>query len=210
MSTEHINEELDAALAQVKAIMAKNEAERHRLLNEQTEADQALVEDVEAGAALVRAAQQRHEDESAERQHRLAQANRIAGVRSETPPAPVSNDTDVSATVFDQDREEPEAPAASTLPPPASPPPTEAVVVERRRNHIDPREWDSPLPWILAIIGALIGIVVASNTWEDVVDDLDGFVRSLIATLWWIGIVGIGFFGGGTLGSWLSSRFNRE
>lgn len=215
MSTRNIPQ-LPQIRGQLQAT-AGHVRDRSRQVRAKLEELDRTEDDVRVGTAAVLQSIDDDRAESLEEAEQLAAILRqAAGVESsgdvsETSPR---ENSDASATVFDQDEEGTEPPAAREAPrsePAVVSPPTEVVVVTPRRNHSDPREWqDAPLAWILAILGALIGIVVASNTWEDVVDDLDGFARSLIATLWWIGIVGIGFFGGGTLGSWLSCRFRRD
>ena len=47
----------------------------------------------------------------------------------------------------------------------------------------------------------MVGLLVASATSSDLVSDIHGFGRGLIATIWWFALMGLGFFAGGLFGS---------
>lgn len=70
------------------------------------------------------------------------------------------------------------------------------------------RTW-SGVSWFFAILGALIGIVVASFTWHPLFSGIHGFGRGLLVVLWHIALTAFGFFGGGWLG-WNIERRNSE
>lgn len=197
MTTEHVEAELNQALEAALSLKEKNDAERRRLLDEQTQAAAKLVKDVEAGAALVRAAQQRHDDEAGTRQHRLAQANRIAGVSKEpspVPPAPPVTPGDTQVL----------PPAPPVVPAPAPQPPQDRRRFAYLRNR-------SPLWWALvgglALLGLIVGMVVARITvnpmWANV--HSPGW-HTLFAVLWYLALSAAGFLTGGWIGSMIASR----
>ncbi len=66
----------------------------------------------------------------------------------------------------------------------------------------------TPAAWILAIIGAIIALLVANAT-KGTFDDIVGFGRGLIVTLWFVFVTSLGFCVGGLLGS-LLNRNNPE
>ncbi|MEK7602959.1 MAG: hypothetical protein AAB459_01810 [Patescibacteria group bacterium] len=128
-----------------------------------------------------------------EREPLTEEAGQVAGFLGVTPstsaPAPVDTPT-------------PPAPTPTTTTPVAVVAPDAAP---RCPSRLDPHHWGF-LGWLFAIIGAIIGAVVASNTWSPLVDDISGFGRGLLTTMWWIGLIGFGFFGGGALGCLIDDR----
>ena len=196
MTTEHINEFLDHTTAAARVVRERNKNALNQLIGAQRKADEELVDSIDALATAARGVTERHRHEGVARQEDLDEASRVAGV------APTTDSTDAPAP-------------ADTTPPPA-PEPTEpaapatatatavAVAINsddiRRPSRLDCRNWQS-VAWLFAIIGAIIGAVIASNSWSPLVDDIRGFGRGLLATCWWIGLTGLGFFGGGAIGA---------
>lgn len=93
---------------------------------------------------------------------------------------------------------------------PAPPIPTPVPVVNpddapRRPHRANPRRWRF-WAWLFAIAGLLVCMMVASNSWEPLVGDISGFGRGMLATCWWVGWTGLGFFGGGVIGSTIDDR----
>lgn len=75
------------------------------------------------------------------------------------------------------------------------------TVRERVVDIIDVRRWTG-MQWVLAILGIIIGLVVANVTY-DMYDDINGFGRGLLVTLWFVFVAGFGFFLGGYIGSYV-------
>ncbi len=74
-------------------------------------------------------------------------------------------------------------------------PPTENVTVVPEPHVINVRHW-TMWQWLFAFIGAIIGLVIASVTDQMLFED-NGFGQ----VLWIIALTGLGFFGGGAIGS---------
>jgi len=93
---------------------------------------------------------------------------------------------------------------------PAPPTPTPVPVVNpddapRRPHRANPRRWRF-WAWVIGFAGLLVCMMVASNSWEPLVGDISGFGRGMLATCWWVGWTGLGFFGGGVIGSTIDDR----
>ncbi len=182
MSTEHIDQLIEEGIAKARELRLANEEERVRLLAARASADAVLEEGIVSGAALIRAAQQQHEDVSAELEHDLAQANRIAGVEPEsrasddevdlTPPAG-------EAAVFDQDAEPvpvaDEVPLDRTAVLPVNPtvPPTRRQRV-RTRVSTSSRRVCTFVAVAAAAVAAIVTLAVMSNYYDDVLNWADG------------------------------------
>lgn len=69
------------------------------------------------------------------------------------------------------------------------------------------RAW-TPIAWLFAILGAIIALLVANAT-KGTFDDIVGFGRGVIVTLWFVFVTCLGFCLGGLLGS-LLNRGNTE
>ena len=93
--------------------------------------------------------------------------------------------------------------------PPAQAPTTVEVVPPAQApaapHVMDVRCW-TPVQWLLAVVGALVGVVVATQTWSPLFADIPGPGRGLLVTLWYISLVGLGFGSGG----WIGSRVDRH
>lgn len=75
--------------------------------------------------------------------------------------------------------------------------PTAAMPAESS-SPADPRTW-SWIQWLCAALGFIIGFAVWAQ-WKDwPSNDLNGFIAGLLAFLWWVAHVGVGFFGFGLL-----------
>lgn len=198
MTTEHVEAELNQALEAARSLKEKNDAERRRLLDEQAKAAEKLLIDVEAGAALVRAAQQQHEDEAGTRQHRLAQANRIAGVPP-VQPAPAAPPVQPGNTQVLP----PVAPVPPMAPAPAPQPPQAQVGLAFFRNR-------SPLWWAwvagIALLGLIVGLIVARLTAGPMWSNVHSLGwRTFFEVLWYLALSAAGFLTGGWLGSVFAS-----
>ncbi len=119
----------------------------------------------------------------------------------------------------EEEEEEPEptpeptpAPVAEPTPEPTPDPTLATPVVEEEEedeyyNWYDPRGWGF-LPWLLAIIGALIGLYVGAHTADSASGDID---NGLFDAAWVIASGALGFFIGGTIGAFIvSSRSDDE
>lgn len=73
------------------------------------------------------------------------------------------------------------------------------TIRERVVDTVDVRQWTG-LQWLFAIFGTIIGLVVA-NVSYGMYDDIVGFGRGLLVTLWFVFVAGLGFFLGGFIGS---------
>ena len=111
-------------------------------------------------------------------------------------------------------------PAPAPLPVPAPPAPAPepaaddllaqepAPGLEGPRFNANPRHW-SLLQWLLAILGLFIGALVARITvglvfW--VANDPAAWIKTILGTVWYLGWIGVGFFGGGLIGYHLQNR----
>ncbi len=208
MSVNHIIEEIEAGLAAARALKAKNDAEQQRLLEEKAAADQKLVDDLAAAAALVRATQQQHEDESKDRDHDLAQANRVAGDSTST--APKIDDPFVPIPAPAVSAPTSANPPTAVAPPvPAPAPAPQPVVVVQPRSFLSRPQ--TGLQWVLAIVGIIVGAVIARVTydpmWSQVTNDL---VFTVLVVLWFIVLIVACFFTGGMLGALYEEHKNRN
>ena len=138
-----------------------------------------------------------------------------AVVTPEPAPAPLP----VPAPPAPAPEPEPE-PAPAPLPVPAPPAPAPepaaddllaqepAPGLEGPRFNANPRHW-SLLQWLLAILGLFIGALVARITvglvfW--VANDPAAWIKTILGTVWYLGWIGVGFFGGGLIGYHLQNR----
>ena len=101
------------------------------------------------------------------------------------PPAPPAPPVAVPDPLDDTPRTP--RPVTHVTEPPTTPTPVVHV--------LDVRRW-TVWQWLLAFIGAIIGLVIAAAT-DQVVFDGNGFGQFL----WVIAVTGTGFFGGGAIGS---------
>lgn len=189
MTTENLDQELiDNLQAAMNAAAGNVRMRTHEITAQVNERNARRVQDARDAAIAARLVDQRHADGNAADMEEARQLARILGLDVGDQ---AGNDQP------DPDNGQPTGQPAQ-LPPPAPAVPARRTLGDR----MDPRGF-SPVQWLLALLGLLVGLLVARFTWEDVVEDLDGFVRAVIATIWWLGIMGIGFFGGGLLGSFI-------
>lgn len=175
--------------AEVEEAIANGVIARSRALaGEQRDADVAN-ERARLNAALAeRARQQRHEDQSAVRDHEAQQLRVVLG---DAPPA------------------QPEPPLL-THGQPEEPPAPQAPTQVANHHPLDIRHWNV-IEWVCAILGLMAGIVIARTTFWPVASFIatppgNGFWRGLVEVGWWIAWLVLGFGAGGRFGEWLRSR----
>lgn len=208
MSTEHIREEAEAA-RRTLGQLARRVGERRRDVRRELQGLETETDHVLIGA---RGALRAIDDDREVALEELDQLDEIFDgpdepeVPAPTPPGPL---TPPPAPPWVPPV--PPTPPVDDGPVIIAPPPVDDgddepddIVVIRRWWNI--RDW-SGVQWFLAVIGLILAIIVARFTWEPLVgDDIVGFARGAIATIWWIALMGLGFFGGGFIGSF----FNRQ
>lgn len=218
MSTDHINAELSRMIEMAREVARKNNELRQEVQSEQEAAEAAVREDSENLLTTMRGVQQRYEDETAARLHILNQAERIAGITpapthadpvapptGPTPPegrdplpgprtarARAAAEAEAAAEAGAEARATARADATAGGGTPTTPTPVVRV--------FDVRLW-GVLQWLLAGVGLIVSLLIAGATWGWLVDDVTGFARVAIATVWWIALAMTGFFGGGFIGS---------
>lgn len=207
MSTKHVDLSLDAVIEAAREAKQKNDARLQELEDRQASADEALTEDLEALGVVVRGVQQRHEDASESLQHDLAQARRMAGV------APVSEPEQVEGSQPDfppapPEPTEEEQEDLQVFQPPTEEPRSVSTPVEtdehKSRTVVERVQDFTVLQWVLAVIGAFIGLWIGVNTKID--GNATGFMAAVLNFFWCIGLVIGGFGLGGLIGHMLNER----
>ena len=98
-------------------------------------------------------------------------------------------------------------------PDPNNPPaPAQVVVAQPAPHPANPRHWGW-LAWLCAIVLALIGLLIARNTWEWFAEDVwevTNDVRYVLGTIWHVALTATGFFIGGLIGSTIEARRARR
>lgn len=205
MSTEHIHQEAEAArkaLGQVASAARKRSSE---LANKR----RGLQRERDNLAVGVRAAMRDIDNED----NALEEEEQKLSEILEGLPEPIVEVSEPTVASFTPRATppaeivvmEPEAPALRTTLPPPEPEPATAEselprrVTEQTNNAqqrvveiIDVRRWTSP-QWLVAVLGAIIGLVVANAT-HGMYDDIEGFGRGLLVFLWFVFMTGFGFF----------------
>lgn len=195
MSTEHIREEAEAA-RKTLGQLARRAAARHREVQRELEGLATEEDNVLVGA---RGALRAIEDDRQVVVEELGQLVEILDA-----PGDADNQVEPEVPIFVQPRPEEPAPEPISTPAPADDEhddDSDVVII----NYWNPQTW-SGIQWLLAIIGLMVGLMVASATWDNLVNGINGFGRGLISTAWWLALSGLGFFGGGFIGS----LFNRD
>ena len=100
-----------------------------------------------------------------------------------------------SKSVSDNDEKVDKTPA----PKPKKDEPTKVVKVTHVTNV---RDWTG-IQWLLAVIGAIIALLIASAT-RGVFGDIDGIARGTLVFFWFVFVTLTGFFGGGLLGTFIN------
>lgn len=171
---------------------------------------------IEALDRLAEAARKRDADIAHEREAlRQKRANVVVGARA----AMRHVDDKDNALVEEQgqycemvegETVEEEQPAPPPPPPPAEPAPapatTEPNALVGLANWV--RDF-TVLQWVLAIAGALAGLLVGTQT-HDFGENLPGVVDGLVSVVWVVGLVVLGFGLGGLLGSLFSRETPEE
>jgi len=95
---------------------------------------------------------------------------------------------------------------AQATPLPPTPAPTQVITTPpaavRERSAYHPRNWTF-LAWFFAVIGLVLAWNIIGANWDEAIFD------SWFSALIWIGGIGLGFFGGGALGDWLTPTPNQ-
>ena len=172
-------------------------------LEEINEVNRQKEADLEAVAIMRRRFEQEATDKLERLDHVAGQRAYIAfGTRSDEPAASAEP--------------EPPAPAPTPEPEPTPEPdhgngdngdhtrvdtPSVRPEPQQRRNNGDPRNWRG-LAWLLALIGAVIGAIVANVTYESLWQNVhnDGW-HALVVTLWFVALIAAGFLTGGWYGA---------
>lgn len=189
------------------AIVENTEARAKELLDEQSEAEREqekaerqLAKARARAEAAQRARKQLFDDESksregeaAERDHEAAQLRFIlGGGDSSEPPAPDEPDPNPASAGDDgHDHDDAGNPPTSVIPPTAPPP---------ARNNADPRLWRG-IGWLWAIIGAVLGLIVARVTYGFMWSNVHNEAHSTLVVLWFVALILAGFFTGGFIGA---------
>lgn len=200
--------------------MLDNVRNLDELLARRAQTEQEIVDNFEAQAREVRDAQRRDDQahERAQRNARVAEAGRrrryldlsqereheagqlaevlsadeppVQTVQPATPPSARDGDTAPLPGGIRFDDQRPQATPPADVPAPVRP----------RSNH-NPRHWRG-LAWLLAVVGAFVGLIVARATaypmWSDVHEDE---WHALFVVLWYLALVAAGFFSGGWAGA---------
>ncbi len=187
------------------ALLRETEAEAARHATEQATARNAVrAAEVAArtaeDAATASAAEKAKLDE---RLHGRPTATIVPEPETETTaPAVVEPEpepeTTAPAVVEEEGEPEPAAPAADEDEPDPDNP----------RFNANPRQWRM-LQWLLAILGLFIGALVAKMFlgfpfW--IANNPATWVKAILGTVWYIALIGVGFFGGGLIGFRLQNR----
>lgn len=199
MSTEGLKG-IDALRKGLHEHAREVKAKAQETLDEINETNRQKAADLEAADIMRRRLEQEADDRLEELDHVAGQRAYIAfGVRSDESDAPT----------------DPEPPAPVPTPEPEPDPAadngnadngdhtrvdTPPVQSEVRRNNGNPRNWRG-LAWLLALLGAVIGLIVARVTYEPMWQNVHGGWHSLLVTLWFVALIAAGFFTGGAIGA---------
>ncbi|HWT55838.1 MAG TPA: hypothetical protein VN031_02275 [Candidatus Microsaccharimonas sp.] len=196
MSTKNIKDlsELLEAAEKADAAIAENATSRaQELLKEQREAEKRHEKAVKAAEIRARARAQLLQDESAVRDEEAAQLNNILGNGvASSQSAPVAAQPAAPAQV-DDPVDPPTSVQPSVAPAPAAKP------------AIDPRNWGW-LAWLLAVAGFVVCLIIALVIGAPHAHQ--HAVQWVVNILWYIGLMGVGFFAGGLIGCLLDEQTN--
>lgn len=201
MTTTNIDG-IDAVFDAARVVHDSAQRRHRELIRDEQRAAQEHTRNLAALATAARVAEARRADEAAraneERDQLAAILNVIDTPVDDTPvdeptlPPPDVPATTATTVITDDD---PVPPATTTA----------TTTTTTRVNHAHPRNWGK-IAWVTAIIGAIIALIIAGSTWDWFVNRIIGdndwdFVEGVLALLWYVVLIGLGFFLGGLIGS---------
>jgi hypothetical protein len=204
MSTENL-EGLDEGIDELLGKVASKVTSRRSAIRKERDGRRKHETHIALGAA---AALQRSRDKRAvldEEEEQLDNIQRMAGALLE---AAEGTETEEPAQAAEHVHEEPApsppeppvvAPVAGPPPPPpeAVAEPTAVIPAVEEVAVVEPplmdfREWNG-WQWLAAILGAIIGFIVARYTWHPLLGGIHGLGRGFLAVFWWVGMIILGF-----------------
>ncbi len=211
MTTENIEGKKDVRDA-VKVVADSTKRRAVEVTDEASEINRQKAEDLENAEIAKRALEQESNDRLANIGHEIAQLNFV--LNGTTPvepttssPTPVAEPVIVTPTpVVDDEPDQPTPVAEPVIVTPTPVVDDEPDQPTRIQRVIDIRHW-SMLQWLLAFAGLIIALVLFSQwpTWAS--RNIDNGAGELAVNLFWfIGHAGLGFFGGGAIGTKIDER----
>ncbi|CAN5409709.1 hypothetical protein BH09PAT4_BH09PAT4_01590 [soil metagenome] len=203
-----LQEILDAADEANAEIENLATARAKEILEDQRKAEKKKTDADRRAAIAARARQLKFDDDSAERDEEAGQMKFILDPTpapepepepDPEPQAPVEPAPAPAPVDHDATGNPPTAVVPVVMPAPEPTPP---------RNNVDPRNWRG-IAWLLAIMGAVIGLIVARVTygpmWSNVNSDT---WHTVLVVLWFVALTAAGFFSGGWFGATREEKRN--
>jgi hypothetical protein len=195
MSTEYIRDEVEVARAALGKLTAKAEKRLRDVRNTRKGFDTERVR-VARGAQLAMRGIDDLDEVYEEEEQQLAPILEPRTIEPEPTPEPPADAT-------------PSLEPPTPLEPGPVPEATQlqSVAVTRNPRGYNPRCW-TRLQWLCAAIGLTIGLVIGSARSD--FDKFHGFGHGVFTFVWVIAVAGVGFFGGGLIGSFIEERWNNR
>jgi hypothetical protein len=191
MSTRRVAEEMQDALEALDRLETARVRTIGELQSERAAKEAAVPRIVQATRVVVQGVR----DEIADFDEQLTQLGAL--------PAP--------AVPVDTPVETPATPGTPRHAAPTPDPPTPAAGTRAVAHHhvFDVRHW-SEVQWVLAVLGLIVGLIVAACTWHPLFEGIHGPGRGVAVTFWWIALPLFGFFSFGWMGSYVDRALNRR
>lgn len=208
MSTDRFREIHDATATLNAQAAREIREEADRLQRELAASLRRARQHEENDAIVARLHQQTETDTQVPLIERARQASHILGTAPEqpvTPPPAGEGDTAQLPGNLRYNEDRPER-RPSTAGANATANATANANATATANVLDVRRW-TRLQWVLAVIGLLIGVVVARATYDPMWSNVhnDGW-HTLLVLLWFLALMAAGFFTGGWVGSLIDER----